>query len=184
MLAAVAGATLVAAPPVPPLKTGLWEVRTTAKDAAGNDILPPEQAAMAKMPPEARARMAEMMKARGIPMPDESGAMKLCLSKELLDSGRFQQMAAETGCTTTYATQTATTWKWHSSCPALHAESDGESVFTPTTMRSTITSTTSMNGQPRTTTRISSSKWLGADCGDVKPIDPEMFSGKPPRPPQ
>ena len=184
VLAVCAGVALGAAPPVPPLKLGLWEARTTARDADGKDILPPEQAAMAKMPPEARARMAEMMKARGMPMPDATGAIKMCLTKELLDTGRFQQMAADAGCTTTYSTQTATAWKWHSSCPALHVESDGEAAFTDTSIRNTITSTVTSNGQARTTTRISTSKWLAADCGDVKPIDPNLFGAKPPRPPR
>ncbi|MCC6990136.1 MAG: DUF3617 domain-containing protein [Acidobacteria bacterium] len=181
LIATGAGA-LVAAPPMPPLKTGLWESRTTARDASGKEVLPPEQAALANMPPEARARMAEMMKGRGIPMPDATGAIKMCLTKELLEAGRFQQMAADGGCTTTYSTQTATTWKWHSSCSAMHVESDGEAVFTDTSIRNTITSTVTANGQTSTTTRLSTSKWLAADCGDVKPVDPSLFSGKPQRP--
>ena len=47
--------------PVPPVKPGLWEVRMSVLDADGHEVAAPEQAALSRMPPEARARMAEAM---------------------------------------------------------------------------------------------------------------------------
>src|SRR6266853_5179493 len=55
--------------PVPPVKPGLWEVRMSVLDAEGHEVAAPEQAALSRMPPETRARMAEAMKARGLSMP-------------------------------------------------------------------------------------------------------------------
>ena len=90
--------------PVPPVKPGLWEARMSALDADGHEMASPEQAALSRLPPEARARMADAMKARGVSMPDANGATKVCLTKEMFESGRWQQMASDAGCTTNYST--------------------------------------------------------------------------------
>jgi hypothetical protein len=174
-------AVIAAAPlPVPPVKPGLWEVKSSALDANGREIPTPEPAAFARLSPEARARMAEAMKARGVAMPDASGATKACFTKETFDSGRWQQMASETGCTTNFSGTSSSTWKWHSSCPApRQSESDGEAVFTNAeNYKVTMKMTTTMAGRTTTSTRIIQAKWLGADCGDIKPFTP------PPPPPR
>jgi hypothetical protein len=164
-------------PPVPPVKPGLWEARMSAVDADGRPVPLPEQAALSNMPPEMKAKMAEAMKARGLSMPDANGATRVCLTKELFESGDWQQIAAQAGCTTTYSTQTKTNWKWHSTCTSLKSESDGEAVFNSAeSYKVKLTTTTAMMGKPNTSTRIIDSKWLGADCGDVKPLAP--FSGR------
>jgi hypothetical protein len=174
VLSSLAFAVAAAAPPpVPPTKVGLWEIRMVALDAAGHEVTTPEQAALAKMSPEVRARMAEGMKARGVSLPDANGATKVCLTKELYDSGSWQQLASDTGCTTTFSTQTSTTWKWHSSCTKLKSESDGETVFSSAERYKTkVTTTTAVTGTPKTSTRILEGKWISADCGDVKPLTP------------
>ena len=167
---------VAAAPPAPPVKTGLWEVKMSQLDANGKEMLPPMNASMARMTPEARARMAEMMKGRGLVMPDENGAIKLCMSKESFDSGAWQQMAGDTGCTTNYSSTTGSTWKWHTSCPSLKTESDGETTFTGgVAYKTKVVSTSNSTGTPRTTTRLMDGKWLGADCGGVKPITPSTL---------
>jgi hypothetical protein len=169
-------AVVAAQRPVPPVKPGLWEVRASMLDANGKETAPPEQAALANMPPEARARMTEMMKARGLSMPDANGVMRVCLTKETFESGRWQQMASDAGCTTNFSTQTSSTWKWHSSCPTLNSESDGETVFSnPESYRTSLKTTITAKDKTTTSTRIVQSKWLAAACGDVKPIDPNTL---------
>ena len=159
--------------PVPPVKPGLWEVRMSVLDADGHEVAAPEQAALSRMPPEQRARMAEAMKARGLSMPDANGATKACLTKELFESGAWQQAASNSGCTTNFSTQSATTWKWHSSCTAMKSESDGETVFTNAEgYKTKVTTTLTVTGKTKTTTRMLQGKWLGADCGDIKPLTP------------
>jgi hypothetical protein len=158
---------------VPPVKPGLWEARMSALDADGHEMAAPEQAAFARLSPEARARMADALKARGLSMPDINGATKACLTKEMFESGMWQQMASEAGCTTNYSTLTGTSWKWHSSCTALKSESDGEAVFNSAeSYRTKVTTTATVMGKTRTSTRIVQGKWLGADCGDIKPFSP------------
>ena len=162
--------------PAPPVKPGLWEAKSSALDADGHETAPPEQAAMARMPPEVRARMAEAMKGRGLAMPDANGATRVCLSKEMFESGGWQQMASDAGCTTTFSSRSGSTWKWHSTCAKLQSETDGEAVFSsPESYRTKMTTTMTMRGTTNTSTRIVQAKWLGADCGDVKPITPSSL---------
>jgi hypothetical protein len=161
-----------APPPTPPVKPGLWEVTMTSFDADGKPMPQPQQAAMARMSPEARARMADMMKARGVSMPDENGAMKVCLTKDSFESGQWQQVASDAGCSTNYSSTTASSWKWHTSCTgSLKSESDGESAFNGAeSYRTKVTSTVTVAGTPRTSSRVMQGKWLGANCGDIKPV--------------
>lgn len=177
----LAGAALVSAQgslPVPPVKAGLWQTRSSQIDANGKEGPAPEVAALRQMPPAARAQMAEMMRARGIQLPDENGVMKACLSKESLDAGAWQQVATEAGCTTTYTTRSTSLWKWHTSCSTLKSESDGETAFSGSEGYTTkMTSTMVLNGTSTTTTRIVQGKWLGAACGDLKPLMPPTPRG-------
>lgn len=147
-----------------------WYGRSTPRAAS---TVPPEQAALARMSPEARARMAEMMKGRGVSMPDARGATRVCVTKEQFESGGWQQMAADSGCTTTFSARSGSTWKWHSTCTKLQSESDGEAVFSgPESYRTKMTTTATVRGKKSTVTRMAQAKWLGAGCGDVKPFMP------------
>lgn len=157
--------------PVPPVKPGLWETTMSQLDANGKAMPAPGMEAFAKMSPAARAQMAEMMKGRGVQMPDEHGAMKSCLSKDSLDSGAWQQVASEAGCTTTYSQRSGTVWKWHTSCTSIKSESDGEMTFTGSeAYRTTMRITATVGSKTTTSTRIIEGKWLGASCGDIKPL--------------
>lgn len=165
--------------PVAPVKPGLWETKMSQLDANGKEMPAPGFEAFAKLSPAARAQMAETMKARGVQMPDEHGVMKACLTRESLNSGAWQQIATDAGCTTTYSQRTGQAWKWHSSCTSLKSESDGEMTFTGAeAYRTTLRTTVSRGSAPITTTRIIEGKWLGADCGDIKPMTPPTRPGK------
>ncbi|MFN7981280.1 MAG: DUF3617 domain-containing protein [Vicinamibacterales bacterium] len=162
-----------AAPPSPPIKPGLWQVKSTLLDANGKEMPAPETAAMARMPPEARAQMEAMMKARGMAVPDASGTIKICMSKESVDAGNWQQQANDSGCTTNYASTTGSNWKWHTTCTATRSESDGDATFISNgSYKMKVTSTVTMNGQARTTTRVMDGTFISADCGDIKPVTP------------
>jgi hypothetical protein len=176
LLSVTALAGAAGGPPVPPIKPGLWEVKSTALDAAGKPQAPPEQAAMANMPPEVRERMAAMMKSRGVQMADANGVTRVCQTKESLGSGRWQAAAASMGCTSDYTVESANAWKFHSSCEKMQARSDGEVRFPDAenyTMK--ITSSTTIMGKASTSTRVMQGHWVGANCGDIKPFDPDSL---------
>ncbi len=82
----IAAVGIAAGPPSPPIKPGLWQTKMTTVDASGKEIPSPGQDALARMSPEARARMAEMMKGRGMSLPEPDGTMKLCAYKKELFS--------------------------------------------------------------------------------------------------
>jgi hypothetical protein len=162
-IAAVAGA-----PSAPPVKTGLWEVTTTRQDESGQTQPGMEKAAaaMKDMPPEMREQMSAMMKARGFDMSaGGGGAIRMCLNKDSFDRGQWQGMQGD--CTTTYSAQSGSSWKWHSTCPSMKSESDGEAHFiNPENYNVKIM------GRPKTMVMTMTAKWLGSNCGDIKPVTP------------
>ena len=164
-LAAALVSTL-AAGQTPPIKPGLWEVHSE-REVDGKKSAPPADR-MKNMPPAARAQMEAMMKERGMAM-GEGGATRVCMTKESLASGKMQAEAA--GCKTDYVTRTSSVWKFHSSCPAMKVESDGEMLFSGSeSYTTTVTTTLASSTPPRVTKMTMNGKWMGASCGDLKPL--------------
>ena len=121
---------------------------------------------MQNMPAEQRAMVEQMMKQRGVSM--SGNAIKVCQSKESLDSGRWAESNQKSNCKTDFTQRSAGSWKWHTSCPDV--ESDGVATFTGADAY-TVESTTTLKGQPPRKTTIKAS-FLGANCGDLKPMAP------------
>jgi hypothetical protein len=151
----------------PPIKPGLWQLQS-AKLVAGN--VPVDISAHLKnMPPEARKRMEEVMKQKGIDMGSGDGSMKVCLSRESLDQGSWQ--GTQFGCKTDFKTRTASAWAWHSVCTNPPSESDGEAIFaSPERYTVKSTSKASFQGQPTEAQMTVNAQWVGADCGTLKPM--------------
>jgi hypothetical protein len=169
----VAGAAnLAMASDAPPIKPGLWLVTTEA--GADGQKMPDTAAMMAKMPPEMRAQMEAMMKSRGVDMSGGAAGTKICMTRDSLDQGKWQ--SPDVSCTTTYGARTSSSWKWHSVCTKPAAVvSDGEAEFSnPENYTVKTSSTMQIMGQTKTTQRVIHSKWLGADCGGLKPISELM----------
>lgn len=153
----------------PPIKPGLWEVKSQ-REMDGKSA-PDPVAMMKNLPPEVRQRMEATMKQRGVDISGNGGAIKMCMDKNSLDKGRWQ--GAQGSCKTDIKTRSADRWTWHAVCSEPPSESDGEAVFKDPE-NYTVKTTTSLNimGQPRKTTMAIDAKWLGADCGDLKPVRP------------
>ena len=169
----VAGAHGVAgAQTAPPIKPGLWQVRSEREVDGQRSQIPDMSAHLKNMPPETRRQMEAIMKQRGV---DMSGGnmndMKICLGKDSVDPSEWQRNQGT--CTTDYVTRSSSAWKWHTSCREPAAETDGEAHFTSSDSYTVKTATTmTIQGQTRTTRMTLNSKWLGPDCGDVKPVTP------------
>ncbi len=99
---------------------------------------------------------------------DAEGNSRVCLSKASLEAGAWQR---RTGCKTDYSSRTGSSWKWHTVCTEPEAEIDGESSFPNSEMYSVAT-TMKIGGQTRVTHMTMNGKWLGSNCGDLKPVDP------------
>lgn len=158
----------------PPIKPGLWQITSTRQ--VDGQKAPELGEHLKNMPPEARKRMEANMKLHGVDMSGSPGSMKMCMTRESLDQGRWQ--GEQTNCKTDFSSRTASSWKWRSTCTQPPSESEGEASFAGSESY-TVKSTTRMTlqGQTRVTNMTMSAKWLGADCGDLKPLAP------PPRAP-
>ena len=166
--AAVAAAVpVLAAAQAPPVKPGLWEVRSERQD--GKQTAPSAEA-MKNMTPETRAKVEAMMKQQGVAI-GSGGANRVCLSKESLDAGRWQGSA---NCRTDFGSRTANAWKWRSVCPQTDTVIDGEAEFANPESYTVRTATTrTFRGDTKVTRTTLRAKWLGTDCGDLKPFDPK-----------
>ena len=158
----------VALAQTPPIKPGLWEVRSE-RQIDGKSAAPPDHS-LNDLKPEVRARVEAMMKQKGMAAGSD-GASRVCFTKNSIDAGRWQNSAA---CQTDYSTRSASAWKWRSVCPASGTTVDGEASFVNAENYTvSTTSTHSFRGDTKTTQTTIKAHWLGADCGDLKPFDPK-----------
>jgi Protein of unknown function (DUF3617) len=174
-LASLWGFTAQAAD-APPIKPGLWEVTNDSRKMDGH-AMPDHSAQMAeamkKMPPQMRQQMEARMKANGVQMaPSATGntTVRMCLTKDMLEQNRWQQN--DHNCKMDPPSRSGSTWKWKVVCP----QGTGEGT---TTFSSPEAYTTQMHmtmaregGTQHTMDMTHRAKWLGADCGGVKPMAP------------
>ena len=153
----------------PPIKPGLWEIRSEREVDGKKAPDPTEQ--MKNLPPDVRAKVEAMMKEKGIGM-GERGVNRVCLSRESLDQGRWQGQSDN--CRTEFTSRTTTSWKWHSACTKPDSESDGEALFTSSENYTVKTDMKmKVQGQARLSRMTIHAKWTGNDCGDIKPVQPK-----------
>jgi hypothetical protein len=153
--------------PVPmDVKLGLWET-TMTNQMDISSMIPPE--ALARMTPEQRAKMEAAMHA---------DTHKHCVTKEsineaLIAAGRANR---EVNCTRTFVTSTSTKMVIHMECTSgtrkTSSDVQVEAINHETTKGSLVMTTSGGRGA---NAKIEwTDKWLGADCGDVRPdVRPE-----------
>ena len=153
---------------------GLWEV---TQKMGGNPEIDKAMAEMQKelagMPPAQRKQMEAMMGGQGMGMPGAAGGggtvIKTCISKDMAD--RSQMPTKQGDCTSTVLEKTRTTMKMKFACTSPPSSGEGQFTFLSDkayTMKMKITGLA--QGKPQTTTLEGSGKWLGVDCGSVKPM--------------
>jgi hypothetical protein len=164
--AAAALAPALGSAQTPPIKPGLWQVQSE-RQVDGKQAAPPADK-MKNLSPETRAKVEAMMKDKGISV-GSGGASRVCLNKDSLDAGRWQNAA---NCQTEFGSRTASAWKWHSVCPQSETVIDGEAAFANAENYTVnTTSTRTFRGETKTSKMTIHAKWLAADCGDLKPLD-------------
>ena len=151
----------------PPMKTGLWQIHVDS-DMDGKKG-PDMSERMKNMGPEARQKMEAAMKEHGMDSGDMS-RRKVCYTRAMLDRGRWAEQQGV--CKTDYSTRSASSWKWHSSCKQIGYEGDGEATFSDSENYVVKSTGTIAHGAKSQTTQMTiTAKWLGSDCGDIKPIE-------------
>jgi hypothetical protein len=160
------------------IKPGLWESQSTVTNTM---TLPPEvQAKIASMPPAQQAQMRAMMPGGGGGKP-MTVTSKSCIESQMTLDGFLNQQQQRSGmkCNFTNRVQTADGAAFDTSCTMaqgtgsghteIHVIDDGH-VKSSTHM--TIDNTSQGHPMHMTADSSSTTTYLGAECGDVKPYTP------------
>jgi hypothetical protein len=157
------------------MRPGLWQINN--KISSQNSQLAQQMAAaqkmMANMPPEQRKAMEDMMKKNGVSMPtmtDDGMIVKACLTKEMVAQN---QVPVQTTGNCTHQRSPIVGGQMTMSYQCSNPDSSGQGTISftrDTAYTMTMNMTHSMQGKKETMSMAAKGQWLGADCGDVKPL--------------
>jgi hypothetical protein len=155
-------------------KPGLWDIQTKLGGNPQMDqAMAQMQQQMANMPPAQRKMMEDMMAQQGVNIGvGKHGAMsmKVCITPEM--AAREEMPSPSDGkCKTQIGARTGDTMKVSFVCTDPPSSGEGSYTFRGDTgydMKMRVK--TSEGGKPVNTTMEGTGRWLGADCGKVKPI--------------
>ncbi|MFP5324494.1 MAG: DUF3617 domain-containing protein [Gammaproteobacteria bacterium] len=153
-------------------KPGLWEIN---QKVGGNPEMDKAMAEMqqqlASLPPAQRKQMEQMMAAQGVKLGQGGGmSVQVCVTPEMAAQQEVP-VQKEGDCTTKVQSRSGNTMKVAFSCKNPPSSGEGTYVFRGDTgydMKMLVKTTE--GGKPVTTTMEGTGRWLGADCGKVKPI--------------
>lgn len=150
---------------------GLWENSVSIKSGDGqiDAALAKMQESMAKMPPEQRKMMEDMMAKQGVGVGSKPNSVKVCISKEQAERGDLPQQA-EGRCKQDSLQRSGSTLKYKFSCTDPAATGEGEFSFSgDKAYTGTLVMNATRDGKPQRMEMRQAGKWLGADCGTLKP---------------
>jgi hypothetical protein len=150
-------------------KEGLWEM-TVSTGGSGMGMSADQ---LAKMPPEQRAMVEQMMKQKGISMNGNTITVKSCVTKDKIAKGAaFSDSRKDSGdCTRSVVKQTANHFEAKFHCESKNGGTTDGTVNVDIVgdgAKGVTHVTNTSNGNTRTFDTTFTSKYLGPDCGDVK----------------
>ena len=156
------------------LKPGLWEVTHKAQGSSGQmeQDMAQMQQELAALPPEQRKMAEEMMAKKGI-KPGAGGGLsvKTCMPKEMVEKNELP--AKQGDCTTTHQSRSGNTLKFGVACIKPPSTGEGQVTFiSPEAYSMKMMVTSESRGKPEKMNMEGGGKWLGSDCGNVKPMAP------------
>jgi hypothetical protein len=156
-------------------KPGLWEVTSKVGGSPEMDkAMAQMQQQMANMPPDQRKQMEAMMGKQGISLSGAAGGgvqIKTCISKEMAEKSQMP-MRTQGDCISTVSDKTSSGMRMKFVCTNPPSTGEGQFTFSGDsayTMKMNVSAT--HQGKPQTTTIEGSGKWLGSDCGSIKPME-------------
>jgi len=142
------------------VKPGLWEVTVQSSGMPG---IPPE--ALAQMPPEQRARIEAAM--------NTPHTSRSCLTSEALKKPLEFGDRPYSYCKRTVTRSSPGAMEFHIECDNGRTKSVGDGHFHTVSPESfkgeVVMNNTTADGRTMTGKVTVSSRWLGSDCGNVKP---------------
>jgi hypothetical protein len=156
------------------LKPGLWEMSHKTQTGSGEmeKAMAEAQKQMANLPPEQRKMMQDMMAKQGVSMSAGGGmAIKVCLTKEMIERNEVAGQQSQQGdCKSTSSPRAGNSMKVSFSCSKPPSSGEGQVTFvSPEAYSMQMTVNTTVAGKSETLKMDSGGKWLGSDCGSVKP---------------
>lgn len=153
---------------------GLWEMQ---HKVGGNPEMDKAMADMQKqlaaMPPAQRKQMEAMMGQSGMSIgAGGTVTMKVCITPEMAAKTELPSQT-EGDCTTTITSRSGNTLKSRFACK--NPPSTGEGTYTfngDKAYAMKMAMQTTRNGKPESMTMEGQGRWLSADCGSIKPIQP------------
>lgn len=148
------------------VKPGLWEV-TTRGEATGTPPIPPQM--LAQMSPAQRAQMMAAMQGRM----NQPTVTRSCLTQKMIDRGMYLDRPDDDHCTQTVTGNSAHSLDVRVMCTGEQQEKTTGSMHVDATSRESISGAFNMVSTDGTNTmtmkRKLQGKWLGSNCGNVKP---------------
>ena len=158
------------------MRTGLWEV-STQRATTGMPKMPAmpaiPPAALAQMPPAQRAQIEAMLKARRGAVSGKHVA-KVCVTAASLRKGAAFGMPHKANCERTKNVRTTHGWDIQEVC---HQDGGRQSmnihyeVVNRETLQGAVNIAMHERGHDITMKQVSHGRWLGPDCGKVKPVE-------------
>jgi len=167
---------------------GLWEYSMTMQGAGGgtDPAMARMQEQMARMSPEERKQIEAMMAGRGIRMGGGVGqpmSVKICITPE--QAAREEMAPPDSNCKQVSRERSGNTMRFKFACSGEH-QGTGEGEYTFTSDKAhqgrVVITGVGRDGQPHRIEMLHSGRWLGADCGDVKPRRPPAATTPPAKP--
>ena len=153
---------------------GLWENSMSMKsgNAEADAAMAKMKDEMARMPPQQRKMMEDMMAKQGVSIGAAGQAItaRVCITPEMAAREEMPQQH-EGDCKQTSKERSGNTMRIKFACTGQHASSgEGEYTFISDKQHKGRTVVNSMvDGKPRRMEMEHSGKWLAADCGNLKP---------------
>ncbi|MGB9237134.1 MAG: DUF3617 domain-containing protein [Terriglobales bacterium] len=156
------------------VKEGLWEV-TVTHSSNGLPGMPEDM--LAKLPPDQRARVEEMMKQKGMSMSGNTVVVKSCVTREKIEKGMaFATENKENNCTHTTVNSTPDHVEIKFHCDDTKKDGKKTTIDGTTTVdvvngdstRGSSHIITNSDGRSMTMDSTFASKYLGSACGDIK----------------
>jgi hypothetical protein len=167
-----AGSTLASPAFAQDMKPGLWEQTNngTFSDGKIQANMSDIQKMIGNLSPEQRQHVQQMMQQNGVQMDLANGAMnnKLCITREMIE--RKQLPIQEGDCRTQMTPAGSNQLQVSFTCTRPHASGEGQmTIDSPTAYHAQMR--IHNQDQPNQVVNMDvAGRWLGAECGSVRPL--------------
>jgi hypothetical protein len=151
------------------VKTGLWEV-TSSGETTGTPPIPPE--VLAQMSPEQRAQMQAQM-AAAMAQSNKPDVTRSCITDKTLQRGLDLDQGQRPDCKRTVVNSSSKQIDVRMECTG-EQKMNGTFHFEATdrqSIRGNLNLVVSNGANTMTMKRTMQGKWLGSDCGSIKPTE-------------